>query len=83
MVLTLLTEIVALHVGLTAVDVWGFGLKFVSRSTFGGVEECLHDSIQHLLAVTISAKILGNRKRESLRGSSRSFNRSLEGFRFV
>ncbi len=34
MVLTLLAEVVAFHVGSTAVDVQGLGLEFVSRSTF-------------------------------------------------
>ncbi len=33
MVLTLLAEVVAFHVGPTAVDVWGLGLELVSRST--------------------------------------------------
>ncbi len=33
MVLTLLAEVVAFHVGPTAVDVQGLGLEFVSRST--------------------------------------------------
>ncbi len=45
MVLTLLTKIVALHVGPIAVDIRGFGLKFVFRSTFGDMEECLENSI--------------------------------------
>ncbi len=47
------------------------------------MEEHLDDSVQVLLAVAISAKILENEKRESLRGFSRSFNRSLGGSRFV
>ncbi len=34
MVLTLLAEVVAFHVGPIAVDVQGLGLKFVPRSTF-------------------------------------------------
>ncbi len=34
MVLTLLAEVVAFHVGPTAVDVRGLGLEYVSRSTF-------------------------------------------------
>ncbi len=34
MVLTLLTEVIAFHMGSTAVDVQGLGLEFVSRSTF-------------------------------------------------
>ncbi len=33
MVLTLLTEVIAFHVGPTAVDVRGLGLELVSRST--------------------------------------------------
>ncbi len=33
MVLTLLTKVIALHVGPTAVDVRGLGLELVSRST--------------------------------------------------
>ncbi len=32
MVLILLTEVVAFYVRLTAVDIWGFGLEFVSKS---------------------------------------------------
>ncbi len=34
MVLTLLAEVVAFHIGPTAVDVRGLGLEFVFRSTF-------------------------------------------------
>ncbi len=33
MVLTLLAEVVTFHVGPTAVDVWGFGIELVSRSS--------------------------------------------------
>ena len=33
MLLTLLTEVIIFHVGLTAVDVWDLGLELVSRST--------------------------------------------------
>ncbi len=80
MVLTLLVEVVAFHVGPTAVDIRGLGLKFVSRSTFQVLEECLDDSIQVLLALAISARILGNEKRGSLRGSGRSFRRSRRSF---
>ncbi len=80
MVLILLTEVIAFHVGPTAVDVRGLGLEFISRSTFRVLEEGLDDSIQVLLAVTISARILENGKRGSLRGSKRSFRRSHRGF---
>ncbi len=73
MIFILLAEIVVLHVRPIAIDVQGLSLEFVSRSTFGGVVECLDDSIQVLLAVSISARILENRKRGSLRGSGRSF----------
>ncbi len=34
MVLTLLTEVIAFHVGPTAINVRGLGLELVSRSTF-------------------------------------------------
>ncbi len=44
-VLTLLVEIVALHVEPITVDVWGFGLKFVSRSIIWGVEKHLDDFV--------------------------------------
>ncbi len=80
MVLKLLTEVIAFHVGPTAADVWGLGLELVSRSTFRVLEEGLNDSIQVLLAIAISAKILENGKRGSLRGSGRSFRRSRRGF---
>ncbi len=62
-----------------AVDIQGFGLELVSRSTFG-LEEYLNDFIQVLLAVAISARILENGKRGSLRGSRRSFRRFRRGF---
>ncbi len=80
MVLTFLAEVVAFHVTPTVVDVQGLGLEFVSRSTLRVLEECLDDSIQVLLVVAISARILGNGKRGSLRGSRRSFRRSCRGF---
>ncbi len=63
MVLTLLIKIVALHVGPIMVDIQGFGLEFVSRSTFGGVEKCLDNFIQVLLAISVSARILENGKK--------------------
>ncbi len=44
-VLTLLTKVITLYVGPTAVNVWGLGLEFVSRSTFGGMDKCLDDFI--------------------------------------
>ncbi len=81
MVLTLLTKVIAFHVGPTVVDVRGLSLELVSRSTLGVLEECLDDSIQVLLAVAISARILGNGKRGSLRGFGRSFRRSYRSFR--
>ncbi len=81
MILTLLTEIVALHVGPTAVHIRGLSLELVSRSTLElvsrstlGLEERLNDSVQVLLAVAISTRIL--EKRGSLRGSERSFRTS-------
>ncbi len=40
----------------------------------------MDDSIQVLLAVAISARILWNGKRGSLRGSGRSFRRSHRSF---
>ncbi len=40
----------------------------------------MDDSIQVLLPIAISARILGNRKRGSLRGSERSFRRSHRSF---
>ncbi len=67
-VFTLLAEVVVLYVRPTTVDVRGSGLEFVSRSTFGGVEECLDDSIQVLLAILISTKILGNGKGGACKG---------------
>ncbi len=81
MVLTLLTEVIAFHVGPTAVNVRGLGLELISRSTFRVLEECLDDSIQIQLAVAISTRILENGKRGSLRGSERGFRRSRRGFR--
>ncbi len=81
MVLTLLTEVIAFHVGPTVIDVRGLGLELVSRSTLRILEECLDDSIQVLLAVAISARILENGKGGSLRGTGRSFRRSRKGFR--
>ncbi len=81
MVLTLLTEVIAFHVGPTVVDVRSLGLELVSRSTFRVLEEGLDDFIQVLLAVTISVRILENGKRGSLRRSRRSFRRSRRGFR--
>ncbi len=80
MVLTLLTEVIAFHVGPTVVDVRGLGLELVSRSTFGILEESLDDSLQVLLAIAISTRILENGKKGSLRGSGRSFRRSRRGF---
>ncbi len=61
------------------------------------MEKRLDDSIQVLLAVAVSVRIVGNGKRESWRGSKRSFrsrrcfrsrksfgaSRSLGGSRFV
>ncbi len=91
MVFTLLAEVIALHVRPIAVDVQGLSLEFVSISTFRDVKECLDNSIQVLLTVLISIRILGNRKKGSLRGSSRSFrssrslgsSKSLRGSKFV
>ncbi len=40
------------------------------------MEKCLDDSIQVLLAVVISARILENGKKGSLRGSGRGFRPS-------
>ncbi len=40
----------------------------------------MDDSIQVLLAVAISARILGNGKKGSLKGSERSFRRSHRSF---
>ncbi len=57
MVLTLLTKIVALHVGPTAIDIRGLGLELVSRFTLG-LEERLDDSIYVLLDIAVSARIL-------------------------
>ncbi len=61
MIFILLTEILALYVGPIAVDVWGLGFEFVSRSTFS-LEERLDDSIQVLLVIMISVMILGKKK---------------------
>ncbi len=80
MVFTLLAEVIALHVGPTTVNVRGLGLELISRSTFRVLEECLNDSIQILLAVAISARILENGKRGILKGFGRSFRRSRKGF---
>ncbi len=63
MILILLTEIIAFHIRPIAVDVWGLGLEFVSRSTLKGMKERLDDSVQILLAISVSARILGNGKR--------------------
>lgn len=60
--LTLLTKNIALHVGPTIVNVRGFGLEFVSKSNFEGIEECVDDSVQVLLAVLVGARILRSRK---------------------
>ncbi len=80
MILTLLTEVIAFHVGPTAVGIRGLGLELISRSTFQVLEECLDDSIQILLAVAISARILENGEIRSLRGSGKSFKRSRKSF---
>ncbi len=80
MVLILLVEVITFYMGPTTVDVRGFGLEFVSRSSFWRIEKRLDDSVQVLLAVAISAKILENRKRGSLKGSRRSFRRSCRSF---
>ncbi len=40
----------------------------------------MDNSIQVLLAIVVSARILGDEKRGSLRGSGRSFRRSCRGF---
>ena len=58
-IFTLLAKIVALHVRPTTVDIRGLGLEFVYKSTFCSLEERLDDSIQILLAVSISTRILG------------------------
>ncbi len=33
MILTLLAEVIALHLKPIAIDVWGLGFEFISRST--------------------------------------------------
>lgn len=44
-VFTLLAKVIALYIRPITVDVWGFGLKFIFRSIFKGVEKCLDDFI--------------------------------------
>ena len=44
-IFALLTEVIILYVGPTVIDVRGFGLELVSRSTLRSIEECLDDSI--------------------------------------
>ena len=44
-ILIFLTEIVALYVGPTAVDLQGLGLQFVSRSTFWDMAKRLDDYV--------------------------------------
>ncbi len=44
-VLILLTEVVALHMRPTVVDIQGLDLEFVFRATIWDVKECLDDSI--------------------------------------
>ncbi len=82
MVLTLLTEIVTLYIGPTAVDVHGLGLELVSRSNLRSLEERLEELIHVFLHVSGNVR---SRGWWSLRGSSRSFrsNKSLGGSRFV
>ncbi len=79
MIFTLLTEIVALHMGPTIVDVRGLSLKFVSKSTLWDMKKCLDDSVQVLLVVAISARILGNEKKGAWGGPARALVGVSEG----
>ncbi len=76
-VLILLIVIVALRMKPTVVDILGLGIVFIFRSALWGKEECLDNSVQVLLVVFVSAKILGHEKRRNLKG----FNRSLRGLK--
>ncbi len=62
MILILLTEVIVLHVGPTAVDVRGFGLELVPRSTFRDLEKCLEEVIHVLLRVSGNVRSRGSRK---------------------
>ncbi len=78
-IFVILAEVVAFYVRPIAIDVQGLGLEFVSGwFIFWGVEECLDDSVQVLLAILINTRVMGSRS-WSLRGS----NRSLRGSRFI
>ncbi len=81
MILTLLTEVVALYMRPTAVEVRGFGLELVSRSIFRGLEECLEKEVHILLRVSGIVRSWRSRK-WSLRGPNRSF-KSLKESKFV
>ena len=62
----------ALHIRPTAVDVRGFGFEFISwKSIFWGMEECLNDSVQVLLAISVNIRVLENKK-QSLREFSKN-----------
>ncbi len=74
MVFILLAKVVAFHMWPILVNIRDLSLEFVSRSSLWNMEKRLDGSIQVLLAVAISARILG--KRGSLKGSGRSFRPS-------
>ena len=77
-VFTLLAKVVIFHVGPIAVNISSFGLEFISKSTFWGLEKCLEEVIYIFLRVPGKVKSLRNRK-WSLKESSKSFR----GSRFV
>ena len=81
MVFALLTKVITFYVKPITVDVRGFGLEFVSRSTFQYLEECLEEVIYIFLSILGNVRSRKNRK-WSFEGSKRSF-KSLRRSRFV
>ena len=77
MFFALLTEVITFHVKPIEVDVRGFGLEFVSRSTFWCLKKFLKEVIHIFVSIPGNVKSRQNRK-WSLGGSSRSF-KSFEG----
>ena len=61
MVFALLTEVITFHVRPIAVDVQGFGLKFVFKSTFC-LEKCLKEVIHIFLSILGNVKSWKNKK---------------------